>query len=166
LFKRPFVDNQIRAAQVRAIDEQGKNLGILNLEIALKIARERNLNLVQVTEKVKPPVCRIMDYGKYLYSFQKKTKIKKAGELKTIRLGFNISPHDLETRAKQAENFLKKGDKIRVEMTLRGREKALGDFAKEKFKQFLGFLDKLIPIKTERELKREARGFTMIITKA
>ncbi|PIS39705.1 MAG: translation initiation factor IF-3 [Candidatus Nealsonbacteria bacterium CG08_land_8_20_14_0_20_38_20] len=166
MFKRPFVDNQIRAAQVRAIDEQGKNLGILNLEIALKIARERNLNLVQVTEKVKPPVCRIMDYGKYLYSFQKKTKIKKAGELKTIRLGFNISPHDLETRAKQAENFLKKGDKIRVEMTLRGREKALGDFAKEKFKQFLGFLDKLIPIKTERELKREARGFTMIITKA
>jgi len=166
LFKRPFVDNQIRAAQVRAINEQGKNLGILNLEIALKIARERNLNLVQVTEKVKPPVCRIMDYGKYLYSFQKKTKIKKAGELKTIRLGFNISPHDLETRAKQAENFLKKGDKIRVEMTLRGREKALGDFAKEKFKQFLGFLDKLIPIKTERELKREARGFTMIITKA
>ena len=166
MFKRPFVDNQIRAAQVRAIDEQGKNLGILNLEIALKIARERNLNLVQVTEKVKPPVCRIMNYGKYLYSFQKKTKIKKAGELKTIRLGFNISPHDLETRAKQAENFLKKGDKIRVEMTLRGREKALGDFAKEKFKQFLGFLDKLIPIKTERELKREARGFTMIITKA
>ncbi|MBU4298748.1 translation initiation factor IF-3 [Patescibacteria group bacterium] len=166
MFKKPFVDNQIRANQVRVIDEQGKNLGILNLETALKIARERNLNLVQVTEKVKPPVCRLMDYGKYLYSFQKKTKIKKAGELKTIRLGFNISQHDLETRAKQTENFLKKGDKVRVEMVLRGREKALGDFARGKFKQFLEFLEKLIPIKTERELKREARGFTMIITKA
>lgn len=135
------------------------------METALKIARERNLDLVQVTEKVEPPVCRIMDYGKYLYSFQKKTKIKKTGELKTIRLGFNISPHDSETRAKQTENFLKKGNKVRVEMVLRGREKALADFAKGKFKQFLEFLEKLIPIKTERELKREARGFTMIISK-
>ncbi len=164
--KKPFVDNQIRAGKVRVIDEKGNNLGILNLIEALRLARERNLNLVKVTEKVEPPVCRLMDYGKYLYSLQKKTKIKKAGGLKTIRLGFNISTHDLEIRAKQTENFLKKGDKVRVEMVLRGREKALGNFAKGKFKQFLEFLEKLIPIKSERELKREARGFTMIIAKA
>lgn len=106
-----------------------------------------------------------MDYGKYLYSLQKKTKIKKSGELKTIRLGFNISPHDLEIRAKQTENFLKKGSKVRIEMRLRGREKALGDFARGKIKQFLEILEKLMPVKIERDLKKEARGLTMIVTK-
>ena len=164
--KKPIVNSQIRAEKIRVIDETGKNLGILNLETALKIARERNLNLVQVTEKVTPAVCKIMDYGKYLYSWQKKTKIKKGGELKTIRLGFNISQHDLEIRVKQTENFLKKGDKVRVEMLLRGREKALTEFAKGKIKQFLEILEMAISIKVERELKREARGLTMIISKA
>jgi len=163
---KPLVNNQIRTERVRVIDETGKNLGVLELREALQIARERNLSLVQVTEKVTPPVCRIMDYGKYLYSLQKKTKIKKTGELKTIRLSFNISLHDIEIRVKQAEKFLKKGNKVRVEMTLRGREKALIDFAKGKIKQFIEILQKMVPLKIERELKKESRGLTMIITKA
>ena len=139
----------------------------MGLEKALQIAQERNLDLIQVTEKVEPPVCKIMDYGKYLYQLKKKEKVTrpKGGELKGIRLGFNISQHDLEIRAHQAEKFLKEGDKIRVEMILRGREKALGEFAKGKMNQFLEILEKLIPIKIERELKRESRGLTMIISK-
>ncbi len=135
---------------------------------ALQIARERNLDLIQVTEKVEPPVCKIMDYGKYLYSLEKKekeAKKQKGGELKGIRLSFGISPHDLEIRAKLAEKFLKEGNGVRVEMVLRGREKAHFDFAKEKIRQFLEGLDKLIPIKIERDLKKEMRGFSMIITK-
>ena len=78
----------------------------MSLGEALQLVRERNLDLVQVTEKVEPPVCKIMDYGKYLYSLQKKErkiKIKRAGELKGVRLGFNISLHDLETRAQRSE---------------------------------------------------------------
>jgi len=168
LLKRPLVNNQIRAPRVRVIDETGKQVGVLELEEALRIARERNLDLVQVTEKVTPAVCKIMDYGKYLYALQKKerkVKIKRAGELKGVRLGFNISPHDLETRARQAENFLKRGDKVRMELPLRGREKALPEFAKEKINKFLEILAGLIPYKVERELKREPRGFTMIIAK-
>jgi len=143
-------------------------LGIFNLREAFKLAEEHNLDLIQVTEKVEPPVCKLGDYGKYLYWFQKKkraVKAKKGGELKGIRLGFNISQHDLETRARQAEKFLKEGQKVKIEMLLRGREKALGDFAKEKINQFLEILEKLIPIKMERPLKREPRGFTMIISK-
>ena len=169
MLRKPFVNNQIRAREVKLIDEAGKQAGVISLQEALRIARERNLDLIQVTEKVDPPVCKIMDYGKYLYWLQKKEKMakgSKGSELKGIRLGFNISPHDLETRARQAEKFLKKGDKIRIEMVLRGREKALGDFAKGKINQFLEILEKLVPIKIERELKREMRGFTMIITKA
>jgi len=168
LLKQPLVNNQIRAPQVRVIDETGKQVGVLELGEAFRIAKERNLDLVQVTEKVEPPVCKIMDYGKYLYALQKKErkiKIKRAGELKGVRLGFNISPHDLETRARQAENFLKEGDKVRIELPLKGREKALPEFAKEKINNFLEILARLIPYKVERELKRELRGFTIIISK-
>lgn len=133
------------------------------------MAREKNLDLIQVTEKVEPPVCKIMDYGKFLYIEEKKEKKdiskQKGGEIKGLRLSFNISDHDIETRANTAEKFLKEGNKVRVEMVLRGREKALGDFAKDKMIKFLETLDKIIPVKLERELKREARGFTAIISK-
>ena len=133
------------------------------------MARERNLDLIQVTERVEPPVCKIMDYGKYSYLEEKKekgAKKQKGDEIKGIRLSFGISPHDLEVRAQQAEKFLKEGNKVRIEMVLRGREKAHGDFAKDKIEQFLEILAKTIPVKTERELKREFRGFTMIIAKS
>jgi len=170
LIKRPFVNNQIRALKVRVIDEAGKQLGILDLRTAVGIAREKNLDLIQVTEKVEPPVCKIMDYGKYLYQEEKKEKEaqkkQKGGQIKGIRLTFNISVHDLETRARQAEKFLKESDKVRIDMVLRGREKAHQDFAKDKISQFLDILEKQTPIKTERELKREARGFSIIISKS
>ena len=164
---RPWINNQIRAREVRVIDETGKQLGVFPLQAALQLAQERNLDLIQVTEKVDPPVCKIGDYGKYLYSLQKKErKLRtKAGELKGVRISFAISPHDLEIKAKQAEKFLNKGFKVRLELILRGREKALGDFAKGKIRQFLEMLEKLVPIKIEGELKREPRGFIMIITK-
>jgi translation initiation factor IF-3 len=169
LIKRPPTNNQIRAAKVRVIDETGKQLGILNLDEALSLAREKNLDLIQVTEKVDPPVCKIMEYGKYLYAEGKKEKEaarkQKGGELKEIRLSFGISAHDLETRARQTEKFLKSGDKVRIQMVLRGREKAHQDFAREKIGHFLEIMQKLVPFKVERELKREPRGFTIIIAK-
>ncbi len=140
----------------------------MSTQEALQIARERDLDLVQVTEKVEPPVCKIMEYGKYLYSLQKKERAaqtKRAGEIKGIRLGFNISLHDLETRAHQAEKFLKRGDKVRIELPLRGRERGLSEFAKGKVNQFLETLEKSVSFKIEKELKRETRGLTMIIAK-
>jgi translation initiation factor IF-3 len=166
--KKTWINNQIRAREVRLIDETGKQLGVFPLEKALQLAQERNLDLIQVTDKVEPPVCKMGDYGKYLYSLQKKErKLRtKAGELKGVRISFAISPHDLETKAKQAEKFLKKGYRVRVELILKGRQKALGDFAKGKMKQFFEILEKLIPLKIERELKRESRGFIIIVTKA
>jgi translation initiation factor IF-3 len=170
LQKRVFINRQIRAREVRVIDETtGEQLGVLTLEEALQKAQERNLDLIQVTDKVEPPVCKIMDYGKFLYQQKKKekeaAKKQKGGGLKGIRLGFNMAQHDLEVRARQAEKFLKEGNKVRIEMRLRGREKALGGFAKEKINKFLEVLRGLTPYKTEREIKREFRGFTMIISK-
>lgn len=163
-----MVNNQIRASQVRVVDETGKQLGVISLTEALQIARERNLDLIQVTEKVEPPVCKLGDYGKYLYREEKKSKLEKKqkrGELKGIRLSYNISLHDLETRVNLAGKFLNKGDKIRIELRLRGREKGLQNFAKEKIDKFLEILQNIVPIKIERELKKESRGLTMIISK-
>ncbi|MBI2042179.1 MAG: translation initiation factor IF-3 [Candidatus Nealsonbacteria bacterium] len=165
---KPLINNQIRAREVRVIGEAGQQLGVMPLENALREAKERNLDLIQVTERVEPPVCKIMDYGKYVYQQQKKEKSMKpkGGEMKGIRLSFNISQHDMEVRAKQAEKFLREGDKIRIEMRLVGRQKALGDFAKEKVYKFLEVLQGIIPLKIEREIKREPRGFSMIISKS
>ena len=165
---KTLINNFIRAKEVRVISETGEQLGIMNIFVAIDLAKSKGLDLIQVTEKVEPPVCRIANYGKYLYSLQKKEKKiakPKGGELKEIRLTFNISPHDMEIRAKQAEKFLKEGDKVKINMSLRGREKAMGQFATNKVKLFLEQLNALIPIKTERELKREPRGFTMIVSK-
>ena len=166
--KKPLVNNRIRAQQVRVIDETKKQLGIMPLLKALEIAKERSLDLIQVTEKVEPPVCKLGDYGKYLYLEEKKERSvrkNKGGELKGIRLTYNISLHDMETKAKLAEKFLKKGDRIKIELPLRGRQKALGNFAKEKMNKFLETLGSHISIKIEKELKREPRGFTMIVSK-
>ena len=166
MIKKPFINNQIRATRVRLIDETEKQVGVVLLGEAIQMARERNLDLIQVTERTEPPVCKIMEYGKYLYSLQKREKgVKKSSEIKGIRLGFNISPHDLEIKANLAEKFLKKGNRVKINMILRGREKGFSELAKEKIKQFAEILGKKIPMKVEKELKKESRGFTMIITK-
>jgi translation initiation factor IF-3 len=158
---------RIRAPKVRLIDEEGKQLGILDLKEALKISRQHGLDLVQLTDKTEPPVCRILDYGKYLYNQKKKEKAgkTKAGEVKGIRLTFGISSHDLEVRAKKAKEFLEKGYKLRLEMRLRGRQKKLRDFAKNKIEEFLEILKKETAIKIEGGLRNEANGLIMIITK-
>ncbi|MFH1656225.1 MAG: translation initiation factor IF-3 [Candidatus Nealsonbacteria bacterium] len=167
--KRTYINNQIRAEKVRLIDETGQQMGILELEKAIQMAKDRGLDLIQVTEKTVPPVCKIMEYGKYLYQQKKKDQSakqhQKAGEIKGIRLRFGISDHDSETKAKQAKKFLEKGDKVRIEMKLKGRERALSHFAEDKIKKFLEILEGLIPIKTEGELKKQPRGWTLIISK-
>ena len=166
--KKFLINNQIKARVVRVIDEQGNNLGVFSLEEALKMAKERNLDLIQITDRANPPVCRICDYGKFVYQMKKKEKERKKeqkGELKGIRLGFNTSEHDMEIRANHAKEFLEKGNRVQIEMILRGREKELTNFAKEKIKKFLEILESKISIKVEQELKKVPRGFIMIISK-
>lgn len=154
---------------MRVIAEDGTQMGVMNIFAAIDLAKSKGLDLVQVTEKVEPPICKITDHGKYLYSLQKKQRKIKAGtkesKLKEIQVGFNTSPHDIEVKAGQAKRFLEEGDKVRVAMFLRGREKAMGDFAKKKIELFLEKLKSLIEIKIERELKREPKGFSMIVSR-
>lgn len=165
---RAPVNERIRAKEVRLIDETGKQLGLMPFQEALATAQERGFDLIQVTEKLDPPVCKLGDYGKYLYQQEKKAREGKkstGGELKEVRLTYNMSSHDLETRAKQAVKFLSKGDRVRLTLPLRGRQKALEGYAREKVKTFMSALNEGMPTKIERDIKREPRGLSMIITK-
>lgn len=139
-------------------------------EEALKKAKEEGLDLVLITTKADPPVCKIIDAGKYIYKQEKKEKKKKkskgkGGETKQIRLGFNISSHDLKTKANETEKFLDNGNKVKVTLRLKGREKALGDHAKEKIQEFLNILEERIKFKKEKGLKRKGSKFTMTLSK-
>lgn len=134
---------------------------------ALLVAKERGLDLIEIVPTAKPPVCKIIDSGKFKYEQEKaereKGKKQKDVEVKGIRIGFTTGKHDLEMRAIQAKKFLERGDKIKVEMRLHGREKAHGNIALEKFNYFL----KLIPLEfvLEAPPKRYPQGFITIISK-
>ncbi len=130
------VNRQIRAKEVRLIDENGKQIGILPLEEALRIAEEKELDLVEVAPQANPPVCKIMDYGKFKYEMKKKEREarKKQREhsidVKDIRMKVRIDDHDLKVKLKHMREFLEDGDKVRVRIRFRGRENAhpeLGD---------------------------------------
>ncbi len=120
------INEQIREREVRVIDSDGSQLGVLNVREALKIAEEKKLDLVNVAPNAKPPVCKIIDYGKYKYALAKKEKESKKKQkiikIKEIRFTPKIEKHDLEVKAKNATKFLQKGDRVKVVVRFRGRE--------------------------------------------
>lgn len=120
------VNNRIRAKEVRVIDENGKQIGVMHIRRALKIAQERGLDLVEVAPNANPPVCRILDYGRYRYEQEKLAKESKRkhkqAEVKTIRLRPSIGAHDIETKVRNAREFLQDGDKVKFIVIFRSRE--------------------------------------------
>jgi len=159
------LNEQIQISPIRLIDENGQNLGVVETAKALSLAREKGLDLIELAPSAKPPVCRIMDFGKYQYkqsAHKKKDKPKKI-EVKGIRLSLKIGQHDLMTKARQAVKFLNRGHKVKIEMRLRGREKAHFDLAKEKLEEFI----RLIPLEVilEQEIKKQPNGFNLVIAK-
>ena len=118
------VNRQIRFPQIRVIDPEGKQLGIMTPDEARRMAEEQGLDLVEVAPQARPPVCRIMDYGKFRYDQSKKKDHSKQTVVKTITLRPKTDDHDLETKLSQAGKFLSKGNKVRFVMRMRGRERA------------------------------------------
>lgn len=163
--KRVLINHQIKASMLRLVDEEGKQIGVMKLQEALRLGREKNLDIVLITEKTDPPICKVIDYGKYLYQQKKHEKKVKGSQVKGVRLKFNISLHDMETKAKQAKKFLDEGDRIRIELVLRGRQKALTDFAREKMNKFTEVLSSYLPIEIDQPLKKTPRGLILIIKK-
>jgi translation initiation factor IF-3 len=133
------VNNQIRAREVRVIDAEGEQLGVMHIRQAIDIANERELDLVEVAPNANPPVCRLMDYGKYLYEKQKREresrKAQKQVDVKEVRLSPKIGEHDVQVALTKIRKFAKEGDKIRVRIRFRGREIHHPEVAQELLKR-------------------------------
>ena len=161
------INEEIRDKEIRVIGADGSQMGIMSAEQALKLAEEANLDLVKIAPTAVPPVCRVMDYGKYRFEQQKKEKENKKNqkvvETKEVRLSINIDTNDFNTKVNQANKFLKNGDKVKVSIRFRGREMAhskLGLDVMERFGQAIegGTI--------ENPAKLEGRNMLMFIAPA
>mgnify|MGYP004470080245 FL=1 len=126
--KEMQINEEIRDRELRVVAADGELIGIMSASEALKIAEEKNLDLVKIAPQAKPPVCKIMDYGKYRFEQTKREKEAKKNqrviEIKEIRLSLNIDTHDFETKVNHAKRFLESGNKVKVSIRFRGREMA------------------------------------------
>ena len=165
------INEEITAPQLRVIDEEGNFLGIMDLAKALDISKEKVIDLVEIVPNANPPVAKLIDYGKFRYQKEKEIKKQKSQQkqvdIKGIRLSLRIGQHDVDLRAKQAAEFLQDGDKVRVELQLRGREKGHPDLCREIVNNFVKQVGAMTPIKIEQPLSRlDARFFVIIAPKS
>ncbi|MBW4618522.1 MAG: translation initiation factor IF-3 [Cyanosarcina radialis HA8281-LM2] len=161
----PQINERIRFPKIRVIDTDGEQLGILTPQEALRLAEEKELDLVLVSDKADPPVCRIMDYGKYKFELEKKAREAKkkqhTADVKEVKMRYKIEEHDYKVRVNQAERFLKAGDKVKATITFRGREIQHSDLAEELLKRMATDLQELGEV--QQAPKKEGRNMMMLI---
>jgi translation initiation factor IF-3 len=164
--KELLINEEIRDKEVRVIGEDSSQLGIMTSREALRIAGEKNLDLVKIAPQATPPVCRIMDYGKFRFEQAKKDKEAKKNQhivdVKEVRMSLNIDTHDFETKAKAAMRFLEDGDKCKVTVRFRGREMAHSEFGVELLKKFAEFCSSCSTV--EKSPKLEGRSMSLFLT--
>lgn len=165
VIKELQINEEIRFREVRLISDDGEQLGIMSSREAMNIAEEKNLDLVLMSPNAKPPVCKIMDYGKYRYDTMKKAKDakkkQKTIELKEVRLSPNIEQHDLNVKATQARKFLTQGNKVKVSIRFRGRElgrTSMGYGVMDSFRELVKDLGQI-----EKKPKMEGRAMVMFL---
>ena len=160
-----MLNEQIRDKEIRLVGEDGEQLGIMSAKDALKMAKEANLDLVKIAPTAKPPVCKIVDYGKYRYEQARREKEakkkQKVTEVKEIHLSPNIDVNDLTTKANQARKFLEKGNKVKVALRFRGREMAHMATGKEVLDTFLEKVSDVAVV--EKPAKLEGRSMIMVL---
>jgi translation initiation factor IF-3 len=161
-----MVNEQIRAREVRLIGKDGEQLGIVNIREALRIAQEHELDVVNVAPTAKPPVCKIMDYGRYRYEQSKREKEsrrnQKTIDVKEVKMRPTIDEHDFQVKLKNAYRFLADGDKVKVTITFRGREITHADLAHKLMNRIAQEVAELGSV--ERKPKVEGRNMIMILT--
>ncbi len=161
------INEGIRDKEVRVIDADGTQLGILSVRDAQRRADEKNLDLVKIAPQAQPPVCKILDYGKYRFELQKRDKEAKKNQkvvdIKEIRLSLNIDTNDFNTKVNQAAKFLAKGDKVKVSIRFRGREMAHTNLGLDVHKRFAEALPSAV---VEKQPKLEGRSMQMFLAPA
>ncbi len=160
-----MINEQIRDREIRLIGEDGEQLGIMPAKEALRIAREAELDLVKIAPTAKPPVCKIIDYGKYRYEQARKEKEarkkQKTIDVKEVRLSPNIDSNDLNTKVNAARKFIEKGDRVKVTLRFRGREMAHMQSSKQILDVFAEKLSDIAVV--EKAPKLEGRSMTMFL---
>ena len=159
------MNEEIRDKEIRVVGSDGSQLGILSPRDAMKLAAEQNLDLVKIAPQAVPPVCRIMDYGKYRYEQAKREKEarknQKTVEVKEVRMSLNIDTHDFDTKANQAKKFLTGGDKVKVSVRFRGREMAHPEMGKTLLDRFIAACAEVGSI--DKPPKMEGRSLAVFI---
>lgn len=162
-----MINGQIRDREVRVIGTDGEQLGVMSARNAQKLADEAELDLIKIAPKAKPPVCKIMDYGKFRYEQQKREKEAKKKqhvvETKEIRLSPNVEMNDLKTKANNARKFITKGDKVKVTLRFRGREMAHISSSAHVLDDFAKMLEDIAQV--SKAAKLEGRNMTMFLEK-
>jgi translation initiation factor IF-3 len=166
---RERINNQIRAKELRVIDSENQNIGVLSFAEALKIATEQGLDLIEISPNANPPVAKIMDFGKYQYEASKKLKKARAGakttETKSIQVKIGTGDNDLSLKAKTASKWLKEGHRIKIELFLAGRAKYMDEkFLKERLDRVLHLITE--EYKVAESYKRGPKGLFITIEKA
>ncbi len=161
-----MINEQIRDREIRLIGEDGQQLGIMSSREAMKIAREAELDLVKIAPQAKPPVCQILDYGKYRYELARKEKEakkkQKTIEVKEVRLSPNIDSNDLNTKIASARKFIEKGNKVKVTLRFRGREMAHVQSSRHILDEFAKALEDIALV--DKPAKMEGRSMAMFLT--
>ena len=161
-----MINGQIRDKEVRVIGENGDQLGIMSAKEAMKLAQEAELDLVKIAPKAQPPVCKIIDYGKYRYELARKEKEakkkQKTVEVKEVRLSPNIDANDLNTKVNNAKKFISKGNKVKVTLRFRGREMAHMQQSKHILDDFAEMHAEVATV--EKAPKLEGRAMSMVLT--
>jgi len=164
----PRINQDIKAKEVRLINYNGENLGVVSIKEALHIAEDVGLDLIEISPQVNPPVCKVLDYGKYKYELQKKKneakKNQKVVNIKELKLRPMIDTHDYEVKLKQAKKFLSQGDKVKFTMRYKGRELSANDMGKEVLNKLLEDLEGLC--KVDAEPKLEGKQMSMMVSPA
>lgn len=162
----PRINDEIRVPQVRLIDDAGEMIGVMSAREALIRAYDLGLDLVEISPNAVPPVCKILDYGKYKYEQQKKAnearKKQKVVEIKEIKVRPNIDDHDYEVKMKQMKNFIGEGDKVKVTLRFRGREMAHQELGVKVLERIRNDLTELV--KVEQMPKLENRQMVMVVS--
>ena len=160
------VNERIRVKEVRAIGEKGEQIGVIPIEEGLKMAREKNLDLVEVAPNASPPVCRVMDFSKYKYEQEKKERLsrkkQKIVHIKEIKLKPNIEEHDYQTKLRHLKRFLDRGDKTKITMMFRGRQMAHVDIGRNVMNRLMKDLSELAEV--EKSPSLEGRFMIMVMT--
>ena len=161
-----MINGQIRDKEVRLIGEDGEQKGIMPIKEAMRLAQEAELDLVKIAPKAQPPVCKIIDYGKYRYELARKEKEakkkQKTVEVKEVRLSPNIDTNDLNTKVNNAKKFISKGNKVKITLRFRGREMAHVQQTKHILDDFAGLLADVASV--EKQPKLEGRSMSMVLT--